>query len=319
MMVRHRSWAYPKMSFGPWPSNAGVLFVEMIHADGGWRMPSLSLSHLSWSYVASFEEWYVTPTEARSPLHCFVQSKTRSEARVPFICSLGQGERPILQHVAENGFFDVTESVLKLLLKEEFGSDVASEEETLLGELLLAATEKALKCGPEKAVEIMEKSLHHREEENGEVLDLLKLPAFQEVLTKEDKAEVEADISAAAAKEQKTLSIAATIRRVRGARKKSKKKDKKVKRKPVSFSSSGKWTVEGMQTLLPSGNLYRAYKDQFNKCWRVFGKNGWSMSRSWGRSGEDAGPIRTLLIGTWDRHIMLNPDETCPWEFADLK
>ena len=86
------------------------------------------------------------------------------------------------------------------------------------------------------------------------------------------------------------------------------------RRKPVRFESDRSWSVEDLQRLLPP--FYRADKDNFNKCWRVYQKHHtWSGSRSWGPSGNDSRCCFKLLHMAWRRHLELNPGEACPFEF----
>ena len=99
--------------------------------------------------------------------------------------------------------------------------------------------------------------------------------------------------------------FATKIRQVR-----SKKKHKV--RKPVKYKSSGSWTQEDAQLLLPDG--YTIFCDDFNGRWRVYTKCGeetWSTSKSWGVHGDDGPCVEHCAKEAWARHTMLT-GEACP-------
>ena len=207
---------------------------------------------------------------------------------------------------------------MKLLLKEELGfTPAGSDDASNLGSLMKESVERTLACQPEDAADILEKGLQTRQSRHGdtaELLDLLDLPFFKEVImSKEDTKTVDDALKTAKASEKRTASVVKTIRALRSS---VSKVPPKVRRKPVQFQSDRSWAVEHVQQLLPKGH-YRAYRDSFNGCWRIFGRYGWSLSRSWGAAGKDAPIVRELLVAVWRRHESLHPVE-CPWSFDDL-
>ncbi|CAJ1444367.1 unnamed protein product [Effrenium voratum] len=208
----------------------------------GWKIARLSTDTMTWAQVHDFQEWLVCPCEIRSPLSFFAKMRVSSEALVPAFCNnSASAEKPLLQHVAENGFYDISESILKLLLQEEFGLHVQAKEDHLLGDLLLQSVTSTLRCTELEATDILEKSVQHRHKHNEELIELLKLPAFAELISSDDQEQVEASVKAAKASEKTLLSVGAAIRRVRA--KSGKAKSKAAKRKPVSFASTGTSSV----------------------------------------------------------------------------
>ncbi len=77
--------------------------------------------------------------------------------------------------------------------------------------------------------------------------------------------------------------------------------------------STEDWTVTSAQALCPP--FTRIYRDHLNCRWRVwYGKktalvDNWSISKSWGLSGEDDGPVRHCLLQVWRRHTALTGEE----------
>ncbi|CAE7211250.1 unnamed protein product [Symbiodinium natans] len=270
----------------------------------------VTAERLHWVQVCIFDEWSVQPASAISPLEHSVRTKDTSEHEVPLLWPSGS-EKDILEYCAERGFPNVSMTVLKLLLKEEFGQDMGSSDESLVGDLLLSGIKCVLGPSDEKAADALELALHEREKDDAELLDLLQNPLFNEVLqSKQDQQKLEQAIKEAQASQRQVPSITRSIQRLRPAGK------KKVKRKAVRFPGDEAWPAEVLQRFAPAE--YRMYRDEFNKCIRAFHKSyNWSLSRSWGRCGKESVPARLVLRGVWTRHEALHPNDPCPWDFLD--
>ena len=143
-----------------------------------------------------------------------------------------------------------------------------------------------------------------------ETCEILQSEEVKEFFSKEDCAAAEQAVEQRTSCQEVQKSLKRTICRFRGGGGKSKDSLAKGKRKPITFLSDGKVTVADAQKLLPEG--FRAYKDQFNKCWRAYcSKSTFSCSRSWGYSGKDA-------VVVWEHHLSLQPKAICPWDFSDV-
>ncbi|CAJ1431967.1 unnamed protein product [Effrenium voratum] len=319
LVVMHKSWPRPCLSLGVWPGNSGVLLVPLQECKYGWSLAdaALSTASLVWAQVSCFTDWSVLPSDTYSPLHMFARHKERDLSALPLVCKSDEDSRnkvPLLEYSAQHAYWDLPASILKLLAKEEFAQDAAVQDSHLVGELLRVCVEKALKVSPEKAADIMESNLHHRHaDDKQDLIDLLKQPAFEELVHARDQQEVQDALKQAKASHQAFLDVAGAISRVRKAGSKA----KAVKRKPVNFASFRVFDAERVSAWLPDGS-YRCYRDTFNKCWRIFHKSGWSMSRSWGPSGNESAPVESVVQGAWERHKMFHPNCQCPFDFKNV-
>ncbi|CAJ1439240.1 unnamed protein product [Effrenium voratum] len=319
LVVMHKSWPRPCLSLGVWPGNSGVLLVPLQECKYGWSLAdaALSTASLVWAQVSCFTDWSVLPSDTYSPLHMFARHKERDLSALPLVCKSDEDSRnkvPLLEYSAQHAYWDLPASILKLLAKEEFAQDAAVQDSHLVGELLRVCVEKALKVSPEKAADIMESNLHHRHaDDKQDLIDLLKQPAFEELVHARDQQEVQDALKQAKASHQAFLDVAGAISRVRKAGSKA----KAVKRKPVNFASFRVFDAERVSAWLPDGS-YRCYRDTFNKCWRIFHKSGWSMSRSWGPSGNESTPVESVVQGAWERHKMFHPNCQCPFDFKNV-
>ncbi|CAE7234181.1 unnamed protein product [Symbiodinium sp. CCMP2592] len=295
-----------------------VRLVAKLHGEFGLAGAAFELvlpvtmETLRWAQIEKFSDWKVLPARAISPLEHFVRTRDAAESAVPLLWPTGP-ELAILSFAAENGYPGVPLTVLKLLMKQEFGQNMDAHEQGQIGEVLLEGINQALQCSQEKAADALEMALHHRERDTSELTEMLALPHFAEALqSKEDEKKIHDAIAESKASQRTVMSITSSIRTLRPA-----KKTKNPKRKPVAFRGDSKWPTEVLQPYAPQE--YRVYRDDFNKCIRAYHRRyDWSISRSWGRIGQEAVPARAVLQAVWTRHEALHPAVVCPWNFQEV-
>ncbi len=212
------------------------------------------------------------------------------------------------------------------MTKDEFNIIVAKDADNDLGSVLQSAVSAALgpKASQEDVLESLERSLQWRAGDTAaeDYMSLCRSGALDEIAGSDHEDELINDAQdqeeRISAKVKAAKSIVACVSKMRAPKKKS--ASASTARKPVRFESSGTWTTERVQALLPHTKFgYRAMKDEFNKCYRVIAnRQRWSTSKSWGPSGLDSVSVRIVLEKAWERHLALHPEESCPWVFEDL-
>ena len=311
LVVQHDSFEPSKMylSLGSCHTSASVILLQLESSgNAGLDLCPIHRDSIKIAQVFKFEGWYVVPAQMVSPLHHQLVSGS-TQQRIPFLLKTGE-KVPLLKHVASEGYYNLDEKRLTLLLKEEFGEAPAAEAQ--LGEMLQMSIQKGLKINAAQAADVMEGGLKHRlsHTDDEEFVEMLNMEHFQDLLSAETAKDVANAINAAKASQQVVMSITASIR---GARGQPKKQMKELKRKPVSFQPRGDYHVEQVSRWAPP--RCRVYKDMFNGCWRCYDRFGSSVSRSWGASGGEGVAIKKMLSKSWEKYVALNPGEHCPWDF----
>ena len=322
-VVRHISFGDSEryLSMGSWPSHAGALLLPLKTCQGGFDLDlPLTKNKLKFVQVFRLADWFAVPTEVKSPLHHAIRNGGRPSS-APLLTVTDEGQKPILEYSAEHAFFDMDETRLSFILKEECGiGDYAKPEnaETALGEMVSMAVQKVLTVSEEKAAEIMESSLKYRQADDADLNEILQSPEFQELLTAETDKQIKEVLSESQQKHRKAMSVTASIRktRLKASEKTKKRKPAERKRKPVRFQARQLYTEEHVRGLLPPG--HKCKRDEFNGCWRAEDRHGVSTSRSWGEQG-DGYALRRMLTAAWEKYTFLHPSETCPWEFSFLE
>ena len=319
-VVRHISFPESEryLSMGAWPSHSGALLLPLKTCQGGFDLDLPLTKHkLKFVQVFRLADWFVVPTTVRSPLYHAIQSRGCPRS-VPLLTVTGEAPKPVLQHSAENAFFDLDETRLSFILKEECGiGDHAMPEsaETALGEMISTAVQKVLSVSEEKAADIMESSLKYRQADDADLNEILQSPEFQELLTAETDKQVKEVLSESQQKHRKAMSVTASIRKTRIKASEKKKKAPERKRKPVRFQPIQIYSEEHVKAWLPPGHTTK--RDELNGCWRAEDRYGVTTSRSWGKHG-DGYALRRMLTAAWEKYLFLHPAETCPWEFTFL-
>ena len=319
-VVRHISFPESEqyLSMGGWPSHSGALLLPLKTCQGGFDLDlPLTKDKLKFVQVFRLADWFVVPTTARSPLHHAIESRGCPRS-VPLLTVTGEAAKPVLQHSAENAFFDLDETRLSFILKEECGIGehaMPESAETALGEMISTAVQKVLSVSEEKAADVMESSLKYRQADDADLNEILQSPEFQELLTAETDKQVKEVLSESQQKHRKAMSVTASIRKTRIKASEKKKKAPERKRKPVRFQPIQLYSEEHVKAWLPPGHTTK--RDEFNGCWRAEDRYGVTTSRSWGKHG-DGYALRRMLTAAWEKYLFLHPAETCPWEFTFL-
>ena len=217
--------------------------------------------------------------------------------------------------------------------QDEFEVVIGKGEDDL-GTVLHAAVSNVLgtkeKAAPaEEVAEVLERSLQWRAGNTAaeDYMSLCQCGALDEIAGPDRDEEAENDAKDQEEKMNARVkaaeSITTCIRKIRSPSKSAASgsaSDKSRKRKPVRFASSESWTAERVQGFLPSAKFgYKAFKDHFNKCFRVVAhRQRWSISKSWGSCGMDSVSVRFVLEKAWERHLSFHPEETCPWSFESI-
>ncbi|CAE7613358.1 mug158 [Symbiodinium sp. CCMP2592] len=322
-------------SLGPWPTCAAALCISVQKVEAAdksvfYTLPKpLTRGHLHWKVVEKFADWQVLQTTIVSPLHAGILQKSSgnkkkpAELQVPHLPGMWRerAKNPValLKHAAAHAYWDISS------FYDEFGLAEADTDwrEDDLGFALEAAVAKGMNCSPEEVASILERNIHWRCPSANEELDeILASDMLDDVLGKDAQKDVEAAQRTRQSQAVEAAMLTRAVARIRkrlrstlgSASKSAASSSSSTRRKKVRFESNAAWSVEDLQQLLPP--FYRGYKDQFNKCWRVFHKqHRWSASRSWGPSGADSRCCYKLLHMSWRRYLQLNPGETCPYEF----
>ena len=98
------------------------------------QVPPLAMETLHWAQIQKFQDWKVLPARAISPREHFVKTQDAADSQVPLFWPTGP-ERPMLEYAAENGYPGVPLSILKLLLKEEFGQNLDAHDQGQTGQV----------------------------------------------------------------------------------------------------------------------------------------------------------------------------------------
>lgn len=173
--------------------------------------------------------------------------------------------------------------------------------------------QEALGTNSAETAEILENNLFHREDMDTDFAEMINSDEMREQpLSKEDAKLLEESEKTAAVRKARAASVTRAIRKLRGG---PSSEQPKTKRKPVHFMPDKQLSEEDVRPKLPNG--YRVYRDMFNKAWRIYHRSGFSVSRSWGKHGGDATCVRKCLVKVWQRHLFMNPRESCPYDFGE--
>ncbi|CAE7271244.1 mug158 [Symbiodinium sp. CCMP2592] len=274
------------LSMGAWPSHSGALLLPLKTCQGGFNLDlPLTKDKLKFVQVFRLSDWFALPTTVKSPLHHAIRNGG-TPTTAPLLTVTGEARKPILQYCAEHAFFDMDETRLSFILKEECGmGDLDfSNAETALGEMLSTAVQKTLSVSEDQAADIMERSLKYRQADDADLNEILQSPEFQELLTAETDKQIKEVLS-----------------------------ESKTKHRKAMFESKQLYSEEHVNGWLPPQHTSR--RDEFNKCWRAEDRNGVSTSRSWGDQG-DGYALHRMLTAAWEKYLFLHPAETCPWDFT---
>ena len=193
-------------------------------------------------------------------------------------------------------------------LKEVLGT-VDSDDNPDISDFVKAVSE-TLKCNIAAAADIVEASLHNRGPPEG--LDILGTEEVQDGMGKDACDQTLSFLEAEELRRQEHDKFMIEIKKSRESS--ALPKTSTAGRRAVNMPASTEdWTVKSAQALCPP--YTRIYRDLFNCRWRVwYGKktalvDNWSISKSWGLSGEDDGPVRHCLLQVWRRHTVLTGEE----------
>jgi hypothetical protein len=196
--------------------------------------------------------------------------------------------------------------------KDELGSPIPeSTAATRLSNLVVQSITCILKEKVDTAgiARILAENAHRRSRMSKELTVLLECEEAKELFGKEDVDTVD---KAKAEQEKCEAAVADLEARVRLMR--AGGETPHLKRGPVKYASNHSFTEEEADGLMPLG--YRVWRDRFNGCWRVANsKTRFTVSKSWGETGDDYPCIISIARSSWDHFCSMNPGELCPWDF----
>ena len=192
--------------------------------------------------------------------------------------------------------------------QEELAVEISADASE--ADLVLQAIRSTLGCSEKAAIDVFENAVVNRSASADFADELLQSPDAPDAFSKTEYKEIQQHLEKTAASQQGFSEVVSAI----GAARAKIAKGTPSKRKPISLPSRDKWMAADVMKHTPPANC-RVYKDTFNARWILFYGKGfprWSVSRSWGYSGEDEPCVRFILREAWRHHARWT-QEQCPY------